>query len=242
MKSPEKLYKFHVANLRSVDTALQRIALSLRAAVSKDDHKNIDVFTRLYALLLGTWAECRLSKLLYEPCAFTDVERDAVRDVETHLERWQRVVEIAYRKHYEIKKATLTSKTLSHSAFTRYQAIVDLLNDDLCFVITLRNKLAHGQWIYPLNDSGDDVAQEQMDSLREENVLSLQYKRSIIDSLLNAVSDLTLSKTTFERDFDNHYRRVEQTRQRLENVSYEKYARSMRAKFRRGKSKRNKST
>jgi hypothetical protein len=55
-------------------------------------------------------------------------------------------------------------------------ALSEMLAKDLSSIIELRNKLAHGQWVYPLNNDSNDVAQEQMDALRVENLLSLQFK------------------------------------------------------------------
>lgn len=68
MKTPDKLYKFHVANLREVDRAMEKIARSLRLAIKTEDDLTTSAFMRLYALLLGAWAECRLRKLLYCNC------------------------------------------------------------------------------------------------------------------------------------------------------------------------------
>lgn len=238
MKTPDKLYEFHVANLRAVETALDRIALSMRDAVSRDDHKSIDTNTRVYALLLGAWAECRLAKLLYEPNAFTTADRATIQDETTHLARWQKVVDTAFRKHYSVPKATLSKTTLPHSAFARLQTLSDLLKDDLRSIITLRNKLAHGQWIYPINDAADDIAQEQMDALRTENAQSLQLKRRLLDYLLRGVYDLALSKPAFERDFDSHYRALEQTRVNLRTRDYDSYRQRMQAKLKRGRQKR----
>jgi hypothetical protein len=239
MKSVAKLYEFHVANHRAIESALDRVALTLRDSVSREDQKNVDTFMRLYALLLGAWAESRLAKLLFEPSAFTSDERNTVEQQATHLDRWNKVIELAVRKHYGIPKAPLSEHTLPHSAYSRYQTLLDLLSNDLKSVITLRNKLAHGQWAYPLNEAGDDIAQEQFDALRRENLLSLQLKRRLLDYLLHAVQDLALSKPAFERDFDAHYRGIQQTRQTLIKRRYASYEQAMKAKFKRGQAKRN---
>ncbi len=65
MKPPRKLCRFHVANLRSVDATIDRVARILRDSIAKQDEQTTHSFVRLYALLLAVWAECRLCKLLY---------------------------------------------------------------------------------------------------------------------------------------------------------------------------------
>ena len=238
MKSPQKLYQFHVANLQEIDRAIEGVARSLRTAISQDDKNTTSSFMRLYALLLGAWAECRLRKLVYEPQGFNDLERSSIHAESTQLKQWQKAVEVGFRRQYKIPKTILTDSVLEHSTYSRYITLSDLLASDLRSIIELRNKLAHGQWIYPLNDSSDDVAQEQMDALRLENLLSLQFKKTLLESLSSAIHDLVVSKPTFERDFDKHYRTIVETRRNLKNRSYENWAESLRQKYKRGKNKR----
>ena len=238
MKTRDKLYQFHTANLCAVSAALDRVAASTRNAIARNVAPEVDVFTRLYATLLGTWAECRLAKLLYHRTAYNDADCQIVRSQSTHLDRWHKVVELAFRKHYAIPHAALSAHTLTHSANARYATLSALLNDDLRFVITLRNKLAHGQWVYPLNENWDDVAQEQMDALRTNNLLTLNFKKTILDALLNAIADLAMSLPTFERDFDNHYRQIQNAQRDLRTRSFAKYTASLQSKYQRGRAKR----
>lgn len=237
-KSPQKLYQFHVANLQEIDRAMDRIARSVRSAVSQNDKITISSFIRLYALLLGAWAECRLQKMLYEPKGFNDLQRELIYSESTQMKKWEKAVEIAFRQQYKIQKATLSENVLSHSAFYRFRTISDMLQNDLCSIIELRNKLAHGQWIYPLNSENNDVAQEQMDALRVENLLSLQYKKKLLESLSSAIHDLVVSKQTFERDFDKHIQLIIETQRNLKNRDYQTWAENMRQKYQRGKIKK----
>jgi hypothetical protein len=88
-----------------------------------------------------------------------------------------------------------------------------------------------------LNDDGNDIAQAQMDVLRLENLLSLQFKKSLITSLTGTVNDLVVSRPTFERDFDQHYQLIVQTKRNLVKRSYPVYVSNMQEKYKRGKKK-----
>jgi len=113
MKPPGKLYQFHVANLQEIDRAMKRVARSLREAISKGDEITVSSFMRLYALLVGAWAECRLRKLIYEPNGFDSSEREIIQTKGTQLKQWQTAIEIAFRKQYKIPKAPLTANNLA---------------------------------------------------------------------------------------------------------------------------------
>jgi hypothetical protein len=238
MKPPKKLYQFHVANLQEIDRAMERVARTLRAAISQNDDITVSAFMRLYALLLGSWAECRLQKLLFEPQGFDKAERDVIHAKRTRLGQWQKAVELAFRRQYKTPKAKLSANVLSHSAYSRYITLSNMLTNDLGSVIELRNKLAHGQWVYPLNNNGDDVAQDQLIALKFENLLSLQFKKALLESLSAAINDLVVSKPTFERDFDHHIRVIIETQRNLQKRNYEAWAENQRQKYQRGRAKR----
>jgi hypothetical protein len=238
MASDEKLYSFHVANIRSVEIALDNAALSARKAISEENTSATESFVRLYALLLGAWAENRLRKLLFENAGFSPHERTQVVVLATQLEQWLKVVEIAFRKHYQVPHAELSDATLPFSAFARYKSLMELLENDLKPIIEVRNRLAHGQWVYPLNGEGTDIEQKKYQLLNDENLPSLQYKKSLISSLSDIIHDLVVSLPTFERDFDKNYRRITNTRNNLKARSYEGYARLLIRKRRQGVEKR----
>jgi len=239
-KPDHKLYQFHVSNLRSIEIAINNTALSARKAIAEKNQNAITSFVRLYSFLLGAWAETRLSKLLFEKNGITQDERRIVLSQQTQSERWHKAVEIAFRKQYNIPSAPLTEKTLPHSAFSRYASLVDILNNDLRSIIEIRNKLAHGQWVYPLNNEGSDVETEKYNSLRQENLLALKFKMSLITSLALIIHDLFVSMPTFERDFDEHYKQIITTRTNLQRRSYDKYAQMLIDKRQRGIAKRKK--
>ena len=158
-----KLYKFHVSNLNEIHEAMGRTALVVREAIGKGETLKVSSFTKLFALLLGAWAECRLQKLLHEKSGFATKERDLIRQKDSQLEQWREAIKIAFRKQYKLRKAPFSA--LDHSARTRLNFLLTMLDNDLRPVIELRNKLAHGQWVYPLTNDGRGIAQAQANLL-----------------------------------------------------------------------------
>lgn len=237
MTSPKKLYEYHVKNLRSVSNGLDHIFRSAQDAVARDDQKVIDTHIRLLSFLLGVWSEVRLLKILYEINGFSQAERNRILEA-TALKRWLWAVEIAFRKRYSIPKANLRPPQLPSTAHLRFKTLVETLENELREIITMRNKLAHGQWTYPLNDAMDRVAQDQMTALHQENIFSLTQKKSLLEILCQIIHDLVVSRPTFEKDWDKHFGRFEQTRTNLERRSYGKWADQIRVKYQRGREKR----
>lgn len=230
----KKLYKFHVKNIHSIEIALNNSALAARSAIAEQNEPAIKSFVSLNSFLLGAWAENRLRKLLYENFGLSDQERSTVIAQSSQIEKWEKLIEVAFRKHYNVPTAVLNESNLPFTAAARYKVLNEILDKDLRSVIEIRNKLAHGQWVYPLNSDENDVEQGKYQALNQENLPSLQYKKSLLTGLSDIIHDLVVSLGTFERDFDKNFKKISQTRSNLKNRSYQKYATNLIEKRRRG--------
>jgi hypothetical protein len=217
-----------VANLRELERALNQTARLAKAEIaSGDPQQSLRSLLRLYSFLLGAWAECRLRKLLHEQFGFTDAEREEVLASDVQLTQWQRTVEFAFRKHHKIPKAELNGRVLGVSHAARYEALQQVLAGELRIIIEIRNKLAHGQWVYPFNSEGTSVEAEKYRLINQENLLSLQLKYALLGHLADAVHDLVVSPATFARDFDVHFRKLDQVRVNLRVKKYSSYEGSL---------------
>jgi hypothetical protein len=227
-RHPTKLYSFHVANLRELELAMSNTARLARAAIaSKDPQRALRSLLRLYSLLIGAWAECRLKKLLHEEFGFSDVERLEIDQEQTHLGQWQATVDSAFRKHHGLKRAKLDERTLGVAHEARRVALHNVLTSELRIVIEIRNKLAHGQWIYPFNNACTAVEPDKYKLINKENLQSLQFKYDLVRHLADAVHDLVVSPRTFERDFEMHFRKLLQVKTNLTKKSYAKYEQAL---------------
>ena len=227
-RNPSKLYAHHVANLRELELAISHTARLARVAIaSRDPQQSLRSLLRLYAFLVGAWAECRLLKLLHEESGFSDDERSAILAKSTQGEQWGETVDFAFRKHHKVPKAPLDERILGVAHAARRSALHDVLNNELRIVIEIRNKLAHGQWVYPLNSDGTAVEPEKYKQINKENLQSLQFKFDLLGHLADAAHDLVVSPQTFERDFEMHFRKLFQVRTNLRTKNYAKYETSL---------------
>lgn len=228
LRNPTKIYSHHVDNLREIQIALSHTQRLARAAISSSNqHGSLRSLLRLYSFLIGAWAECRLKKLLHEEYGFSEIERSAILKKSTQLEQWQLTVDTAFRKHHKINKAKLDAARLGVTHSARRDAIHDTLENELRIIIEIRNKLAHGQWVYPFNNEGTKVEQDKYLLINKENLQTLQFKFDLLNHLVEATHDLVVSPKTFERDFDIHFDKLLQVRENLVNKDYRKYEKSL---------------
>ena len=228
-----QLYRIHVENLRSVTSALDRIQRPLNSSLAEEQHGTHDSLLKTTLLLSGTWAECRLLKLAYEPNGFNDVERSDIRSCKQQFEKWKKAVELGFRRKYNLPRAKLEN-SLPITQRGLYAAIQDLMETELKPVIEMRNTLAHGQWARPLNSRQTNVSQPMISRMSNENALSVKHKRQILGYLAQMVHDLVVGGGAFERDFNQRYRCIENTKRLLSQDQFERWQTKMIEKYQRG--------
>jgi hypothetical protein len=234
MPPPETIYRFHVANLREVEHGFAQIGRQLRRALADGDPATVSALTKAYALTLAVKVECRLAKLIYEPNLDAS-DREALLMVGNHVERWQAAVKLGLTKHWSTRGEELTELSLGHDVYARYQTLRAAIDDDLRPLIELRNKLAHGQWVYPLLEVSNEIAVPQKRALENEQALSLSLKGRLLDSLADVVHDLVVSRTAFESSFERRYRSLLVVKRELAERRFERYEEKLRAKRLRGR-------
>ncbi|MGN7503712.1 MAG: hypothetical protein ACTHPO_12090 [Alphaproteobacteria bacterium] len=229
-----KLHQYHSKNLSSLDSALLHTALAAKEAIRLRQHKQVTIFNRMYALTLGAWAEVRLLKLLYDTGGFPVVIRRQVEASDTLYERWEMCIEKAFEHKYN-----RPTDSLPKTAKLRYELIIKYLETHLKPTITIRNKLAHGQWIYPLNCDLSSVEESAKASLEQQNIMILQYKKNMLNAIASVIHDLVVSRPTFERDFDKHFQKVDDIERDISTRTYKSYVKELIKRFERGKQIRN---
>jgi hypothetical protein len=220
--SREALYDVHSRNLAAVDRGTNRIKRAANRAVAQWQLATAGDLTKIYALLLAAKLEVRLRKLMYEAPAFTDAQRRAITNEESQDQQWLRAIDEAFKRRYGVRR--LSGKSLDVTPRVRRDVLREAVKKDLAPIMRLRNRLAHGQWAVALTNAGDAVSKELDDVLGGLNVLDLKHQERLIDRLGDAISDLAVSRRTFERDFDSHFRAVEDARLRLATSDYDEWA------------------
>lgn len=233
MPTRRELYNYHSTNLSAVQRALTHLALSIRHSIARQQVSTEESLVRLYTLLLATWAEARLVKLIHEKRAFTVEERAHLLDEPSQLACWKATVRKAFQKHYKTRK--LSETTLGVANYARHTRIQEILDSEFDLIISLRNRLAHGQWVYPLNNTRNAVATTYMAALKRENFGRLQQKKNILFHVSEIIHHLVVSKPWFETAFDVHYRAILDATRNLEKRSYSSYREQLRAKLQRGR-------
>ena len=227
----------HVENLNAVLAALTQFQRAHKRAIRAGDQPGEQAMRKVHTLLLGVYAEARLRKIIRDPTGFSEQERATIWLERSQKDRWLAAVDLAVRRHYLVLPQQSLSEGLSPDVLARVDEVKRLLNKDLEPVITDRNRLAHGQWIWQLASQEDDrftVAQASYDY----NYVALQARFDLLDLIGRLVNALCVSEPTFTRDFDALMVRVAKAKTRLGGAGYQDLAAQLRRQRRAGMQKR----
>ena len=232
INNQDSTYLSCVDNLNSIEYSVNENFKLVKDKISykQESSKHFNSSIKLLILLLGIWSEARLNKLINEYSEptqsnlFTDLEKKLIKLNRQKIEEWKTIVELAFRKHYNIYIGNeLTDVNLGSVNYKRYIDILNIIENYLQSIIENRNKLAHGQWVCQLNDKGKLLNTENIRELNTENVVTLEKKYQILKYTTQIIHDLMISKRTFERDFTKHFSAIIERKKFIDKHSESAY-------------------
>ena len=230
------LYKQHCENLRELEQAIEIVERNLRQAISLNLLQQVFVYTKILSHLVNTWAEVRLMKLVYECGAFSDSEKMKIVGRKELEQKWVEALNKAFCKAFNVSAPSKINKqtTVPFTAKSQREALLSIIKNDLLDSCSIRNRIAHGQWVFAFNTELTAVNEELTKKLAGENILKLQFRHAMFKSLVQIIHDLAVSKATFQRDFDRNYKIIEEQRRNSQLTDYEIYKQKMIARKTKG--------
>jgi hypothetical protein len=227
--SVAQVYSLLSANLQKVQQGLIQLEKETRDAIAADDNDRIILFTHLFALLSGAFAECKFKQLLFDQNVLSGADRnrilfiDATRD-RPHLQRWHALANLVLRKY----KAPGSGR-IDDELKAKITKLKQILDQDLEPLISLRNPVAHGSWQHVLNLRKCEIDPAATARLKD-NFLVLYYKQRLISAMAEMAHSIVLQKRDFRKEVAYHSNRIDQIHRDLSTKSYEKYAADLRGR------------
>lgn len=222
-------FRKHSANLKAVTAALVQIERAHKRAIREADQPSELATRKIHTLLLGVYAEARLRKIIEDPTGFNDRERELIWLEKRQDKRWLSTVDFAARRHYGVLAHQSLNEVLSIVALARVEDVSAILRRDLAPVITDRNRIAHGQWVWQLKSRSENqftVDQSNFDY----NYVALRARFRLLDLIGRLVNVLCVSEPTFDRDFSSLMQKIDEVKKDLDGSNYSTFASQLRAR------------
>lgn len=198
MDNTEKLiiYASQTKNVRSILSSIRHMRREINKALLQNKKPEISTFTKLYFTLFCTWSEANFSKTIHTPHGFSTTEISEIQKAKSKniSAGWRKAANIG------VGKLSPSRGVFQAAALSKLEESIDLhvFNHSL-----VRNKLAHGQWIYALNRENTKINQKITDSICDLNIVKIDIWRKSQEILTNLIEDLIESpEKSFIKNWD----------------------------------------
>lgn len=257
MTVKERNFKYHQENVLYLEEGLRFVMCSIKngfiqehiansAFKKKKAKKYLLIQSRILSGLIVSWSEEIIKRLFFEPNAFSDVQIQKLHELNLQ-QKWEFALKIAFCKAYNVRNTNgaplfngidIESQiNISRTARDRYRHVMGLITEELLPAINIRNKVQHGEWIKAFTPPNSlNFSPDLTREINRENVVVLQTKINQFKAIYQLIHDLTAGRnaSTFERDFDRNYRRIESNKYLLSIRTVEKYKQDIVNRYERG--------
>jgi hypothetical protein len=221
----KELFKTQTKNvkfLKQVETMLIR---DINAFLRKNDMLQVEIKTKLLALLYSATSEAQFLQILLTPNGFTDTE---IRDINTAK---QAEITKGWKKMIDLTMGKVKDNEVSEDLLNLKNKLYALVEEYIKKPSILRNKVAHGQWKFPLNSNNTAVNPDIFNIMNELNVVTLSKWSEVHQYMCFIIRDLVQSpRKGFDKRYENNLDGLDKFLEESESWTLEKRIIALKAK------------
>jgi len=187
-------------NVTALDATRRKMNAQINDSLRRDDDFSLKIYTNLYLLVYIAWSEASLVRLVHTPFGFTADEKKKILKDKDVINRWKKCINTAFSKFRNNGSEIPNKKRKIHK----------LIDDYLKTQAQIRNKIAHGQWEYPLHKNNlthDNEAQTFMSLI---DVMQIDTWFEIFKEIVEIVRGLidARPKNNLKAHYDHYFTRL----------------------------------
>ncbi len=230
------IYKNHCKNLEVLEKAISLIEKNIKDSIKTRNEVSEKIYTRILCTFIVSWLEMRLLKLINEVEDYKNLlskkifEKQEIIEIlkgNTLLDKWKITLNFSAVKAYNVK---LNKDHLKIQDFCgqktfslRYNSLISIIDNEFKPIITIRNRVDHGQIKYAYENTPISFSQDITTDINKLNLIQLRNIMKIFKNIANMIHDLTVSKKTFERDYDQYSTIIDNVKMINTDAEYKKY-------------------
>lgn len=188
----EEIYNLYVLqskNVRQLKKVQANLNKDINFYIKKNDNFQIELKTKLLALLFSTLSEAQFIQFIHTPNGFSSAEISEIKTSKNRSleEGWKVLIDKAMSK--------VGDWTNNSDLHNRRNSIIEIVKEYIIKPSILRNKIAHGQWQIALNRENTNKNDELTEKLETLDVVLVskwfdvhQYMGLIIRDLIQSPS------------------------------------------------------
>jgi hypothetical protein len=190
------LYVLQSKNVRRLKRVQTNLVKDINFYLRKNDNFQVEIKTKLLALLFSTLSEAEFIQVVHTPNGFLSSEIEKIKSAKNSKleDGWKLMIDLAFDKVGDWKN--------KNDLLTRRNSLHKTIGDFIIAPSILRNKIAHGQWEFALNRDNTKENEELTNQLKNLDVVEITKWFEIHQYLGRIIRDLIQSP---KRGFHNNY-------------------------------------
>lgn len=192
------LYVLQSKNVRKLKKVEANLVRTINTYLKKNDSFQVELNTKLYALVYCTLSEAQFIQIVNTPDGFMDTEIEKIKAEKNRngvVKAWELLFDMAF------EKVNVNWKT-DADLQSRRAELQNILDNYIKTPSELRNKIAHGQWDFALNRENTGENTSKTLELKKLTVIKITIWSEVHQFLGLIVRDLIQSpKSGFHRNY-----------------------------------------
>jgi hypothetical protein len=202
---PNQIFLAQAKNVGALESSIKHVRRTIHTAMRRGDVAGERSHTLVFAILYCAWLEAFLSKLVHTPFGLSEDDIGQIK-----AERTSRGISSAWSKCIELGLRKVSQTSRSNYLPNIAQRLNSLVQRFVEEPSLLRNKVAHGQWIEPLNRDNTASNVELRAALAALDIVTVDRWQLAVRRLAAAVEMLIESpQRAFHRDYWTEMAQVE---------------------------------
>lgn len=191
-----ELHKLQSANVRKLIQVKKNLIKDINFYLRKSDHFQVELKTKLLALLYSAWSEAQFIQIVYTPSSFSlsEIRTIKLKKMSGIGDGWDEMVNIAIQK--------VDSSGMSSDLQEKKDKLIEIIDEYIDKPHQLRHKIAHGQWVYALNRDNDARDPNLTSDLDQLDYIQIWKQFEVHQYLGSIIRDLVQSPN---KGFNNNY-------------------------------------
>jgi hypothetical protein len=191
-----ELYELQSCNVRKLNQVKDSLIKDINFYLRKSDDFQVEIKTKLLAILYVAWSEAQFIQIVYTPYAFSPSEISNIKEIKNKglAKGWEKMVDLALQKVGKWSK--------NSDLHNRKKKLFEIINNYIYSPSILRNKIAHGQWFHALNTENTAENSDLTKKLAELDSVELAKQFEVHKFLGLIIRDLVQSpKKSFHQNY-----------------------------------------
>ncbi|CAA6805756.1 MAG: Unknown protein [uncultured Sulfurovum sp.] len=249
------MFQKQTKNVQYLKTVITQLNRDINDSIRKKDIETEEIRVKLLALTYSAWSEAQFTQIIYTPNAFTIDEINSMIKIKSIFGKWEKLINLSFEKietykYIEKEKNMQKLKDENRNSeiqilcqeFQNHNNLIKEKKDEITYFLkkyikepsSIRNKIAHGQWINALDDSEIRAKEpppnphlkinfDLTDKLSKLNPLSIMREFEVHTELGQIIRKIIEFKSKgFTSEYDIHMNKIKLRLEETESFTMER--------------------